>query len=152
MRFAGDVTFLMTSSSFSIVCRASLIISSCSAKLARRWINSLLVGSPGGRLAMILSRYSRGVEGSEPKPPYSGALSSFICTSQSIRVATINGFRIRSKLGLGPAANFIRIICLWTAPTKELFIYLDDAFFPGKQNWGVADPAGEKLATHWPFR
>jgi hypothetical protein len=30
---------------------------------------------------MILSRYSRGVEGSEPKPPYSGALSSFIGTS-----------------------------------------------------------------------
>jgi hypothetical protein len=30
---------------------------------------------------MILSKASRGVAGSELKPPYSGAFSSFICTS-----------------------------------------------------------------------
>ena len=61
MRLAGLVTFLMTSSIFSMVWRASLMVSSWSATWARTFRSALRTGSPMGSDAMVRSSRSRAV-------------------------------------------------------------------------------------------
>src|SRR5216117_1180688 len=65
IRFAGEVTFFMTSSSFSIILRASTIVS-CWSKICGRSSNkSRRTGSPGGNEEITRSNESRRLSGVE---------------------------------------------------------------------------------------
>src|SRR6266516_3509313 len=71
IRFAGEVTFFMTSSSFSIILRASTIVS-CWSKICGRSSNkSRRTGSPGGNEEITRSNESRRLSGPESPTPSS---------------------------------------------------------------------------------
>ena len=82
MRFAGEVTFLMTSSSFSIICCASPIVSSWAAISERRISKSFRFRSSGGMEARTRSKASSKLNWCLPAGPSvlsnSSLRSSFI--------------------------------------------------------------------------